>query len=95
MLSKRLIQVSVDELNQKTDLYVKWHVEKIGRKPISIGFSMKLKKGGVLGLPDLNEVYEKLKLFGIQDHQIDQLLKNHGNEYIMGNIAVVEKKLAE
>lgn len=36
---------------------------------------------------------EKLKAFGIQDHQIKKLLKAHTSQYLLANIAVVEEKL--
>ena len=93
MLTTRVIEVAIAEINEKTDLVVSYEVEKLGRRPISILFTMRLKKKKLLFATDHKEIGEKLKTFGIQDHQVKKLLKAHTPQYLLANIAVVEEKL--
>jgi plasmid replication initiation protein len=93
MLTKRVIENAVDEINEKTDLGVLFDVEKVGNKPHSIQFKMKLNKKGVLLSPDSKEIRKKLEAFHFSESEIKDLLKDHHSQYLLANIIVVEERL--
>ena len=93
MLTKRVIENSIKEINEKTDLNLDFGVEKIGNKPHSIQFKMKLNKRGLLLSPNTKEISKKLESFNFWEVEIKQLLKNHHSQYLLANIIVVEERL--
>ena len=81
MLTKRVIEKAIEEINEKTDLDVNFDVEKIGVKPHTIHFKMKLNKKGLLLSPDTEDISKKLKAFAFSPQEIKKLLHNHHNQY--------------
>ena len=93
MLTRRVIQNAVEEINEKTDLGVLFDVEKVGNKPHSVQFKMKINKRGVLLSPDSKEIRKKLEAFEFSESEIKDLLKDHHSQYLLANIIVVEERL--
>ena len=60
MFQRRVLNVAVEEINEKTDLQVAYEVERIGRKVLSIRFVMKINKNGIHFINN-SEISEKLK----------------------------------
>ena len=95
MLEERVIKKAVEEINKKTDILIEYDVERLGRSVESLIFRMKLKKGRLNLFPDNTEITKKLQALGVHDWQIKKLLKNHTEQYLLLNIAVIEKRLQE
>lgn len=95
MLTERVIEKAQGQINERTDLEFEYQVDRIGRRPQSLLFTMELKKKGILVNPNADAVAKKLAAFGIQNHQIDTLLKTHDLQYLLANIAIVEKRLSD
>lgn len=95
MLKKRVLDVAVNDINEKTDLSVSYELERHGRKIESIRFSVT----GTSKKPTLEEIYgeitERLRSFGLKDSQIKKVLEHHDQDYILANIAVVEESLGK
>ena len=64
MIRKRVLQVAVDEINSKTDIEVKFDLEKQGRRIIGINFKMRTRNNQpMVGIEQQDEIQKKLKLF--------------------------------
>lgn len=93
MLRKRVLDEAVRIINEKTPMTVSYRLIKKGRKIIAIDFYLS-GSYKVLKKEDVNsELIEKLKNFGIKDKAISNLLKQHHEDYILGNIVAVENQL--
>jgi plasmid replication initiation protein len=92
MLRKRVLEVAVAEINEKTDIEVSYELEKQGRKLIGILFKMKLKNEQPIGVEGQEELKSKLAHFGVNSEQIQYLLDHHDEQYIWANISVVEEQ---
>jgi plasmid replication initiation protein len=91
MVKKRVLEVAIQEINEKTDLLVGYELENEGRKIAAIVFMIQSKDSVEL-LDDTQEViWQKLKEFGIKEKQIKELLQKHDEQYLRANIAVVEE----
>ena len=92
MLKKRVLNVAVKEINEKTDLKVDCNFEKEGRKTIAINFIMKKQKAPW----DLEEkstaILNKLLWFWIKKVKAEELIKNHDEQYLRANIGIVEEQ---
>lgn len=93
MLTKRVIENAIEEINSKTDLNVDFEVEKIGNKPHTVQFKMKLNKRGLLLSPDTEDISKKLAVFDFSADEIKQLVHSHHSQYLLANIIVVEERL--
>ena len=93
MLTKRVIENAMEEINGKTDLNVSLDVEKLGNKPHTVQFKMKLNKRGLLLSPDTEDISKKLAVFKFTTEEIKQLLHSHHSQYLLANIIVVEERL--
>jgi hypothetical protein len=92
MLKKRVLEVAVTEINEKTDLKVSYTVERFGRKILSVRFKMSMDKKSLSGNKYL---IERLKVFGIHEKQIKKLLEKHDEDYILANLKAVEDRINE
>lgn len=92
MLRRRVLDVAVEEINEKTDMQVSYEFEKIGRKITAILFKMD-RKATVLDQHDPSTaIRERLKSFGLSEAKITSLLEHHDEGYLWVNIAVVEEQ---
>jgi len=93
MLRKRVLDIAVEEINEKTDLFVRYDLETVGRKTISIVFEM---RGNEVPFQEEETHYAiraKLERLGLKKPKIDELLTNHDEQYLRANIAIVEEKV--
>lgn len=94
MLQKRVIDMAVGEINQKTDLKVSYNLEREGRKITAILFKVH-STHQVETQASINEgIIHKLKELGIREAIAKELLEKHDEEYILANIRIVEEELA-
>ena len=95
MLRKRVLDKAIDEINEKTDIFVSYDLERAGRKVISILLHMKAKNKNQLTYHAPHAIEEKLKGFWINSKTIQTLLEERDEEYLLANIAIMEEKLKE
>jgi plasmid replication initiation protein len=95
MLRKRVLDVAVKEINEKSDVVVSYDVEREGRKYVAIVFKMSRQKDTLDEHNAEYEIREKLKSFGLNNNVIETLLENHDESYLWVNIAVVEEQYAK
>lgn len=93
MFRKRVLDVAVKEINDKTDINIGFELERSGRKIVAANFRVtgidKLKSKEHIN----QEIVNKLKRFWIKEIQIKELLAKHDEDYILANIVVVEQEL--
>lgn len=92
MLKKRVLDVAVDEINDKTDISVSYELERFGRKVIYIHFTMKVKKEALPINETHNEIRKKLDAMDVTKTKIEELIQHHDEQYLWANIAVVEQQ---
>jgi len=63
MLRKRVLDKAIDEINEKTDIFVSYDLERAGRKVISILLRMKARTKNQLTYHTPHAIEEKLKEF--------------------------------
>ena len=94
MLKKRILDVAIEEINEKTDLKVVYDLENEGRKITAIVFRV----SGITKFESeekMNEeIMQKLHAMGIRDATAKELLEKHDEDYILANIRFVEGELA-
>ena len=95
MLRKRVLDKAVDEINGKTDLFVAYDLEKVGRKTLAVLFKVKKRNQSLLPDNTQGAIEEKLKGFGIKTSLIKKLIKRHKGDYLWANIAIVEEQMAQ
>lgn len=95
MWKRRVLNKSVKELNEKTDLNISYDIERIGKKVSSItlsasanGKSFALKNG-----LDDDGLLQKLIAYEFSENKAKKILAQHDREYIWANIEVVEEKI--
>jgi len=93
MIKKRVLQVAIYEINDRTDIEVNYQLEKEGRKIKAIQFTMKPKKDIALGIEQHDEIISKLESFGIKKEKANQLLQRHDEQYLWANIGIVEEQM--
>ena len=94
MLRKRVLDVAVQEINEKTDLQVGYVLEKEGRKTQAISvFTMHVHEVPFQEEETHNAIMEKLQGFGIKKKKAGELLANHDEQYLWANIAIVEEQV--
>jgi len=92
MLKKRVLNVAVKEINEKTDLKVDCNFEKEGRKTIAINFIMKKQKTPWALEEKSTAILNKLLWFWIKKVKAEELIKNHDEQYLRANIGIVEEQ---
>ena len=95
MLRKRVIVPAVEETNEKTDLSVSYTLNRVGRKVMSVTFTVAQKYKKTATEPTNAELAKKLAHYGIKPRQIAMVLDKHDEDYIMANIAIVEEELQQ
>lgn len=95
MLHNRVIIKSQTEINEKTDLKIDHKIDRIGKKATSILFTMSLQKNGLLVMPDAGAITDQLSAVGLQDHQIEQVLKSHDLQYVQENFEIIQQRLSD
>lgn len=93
MFKKRVIDVAVDEINEKTELQVSYELLKEGRKITSICFAVGGQPFENTTNQSNTEILNKLEAYGVKKRQAQKLIENHDEDYILGNIRVVEEEL--
>ena len=92
MLRKRVLDVAITEINEKSDISASYTLEKVGRRVEYIIFSMQRKKEALDEHNVESAIRDKLKSFGLWDKVIEQLLERHDEAYLRLNISVVEEQ---
>ncbi len=93
MLKHRVLDIAVNEINEKTDIFVEYTLENMGRKVIALLLKVKPKNEGMLEHNARHSIREKLQAFGVSDKKIEALLKKHDEQYLWANISIVEEQL--
>jgi plasmid replication initiation protein len=93
MLKKRVLDIAVQEINEKTDITVSFDFEKIGRINTAVLFTMQPKQNTQEDNTLTDTVKTKLRFYGIQDETISQLIQKHDLEYILTNLQIVEEQI--
>lgn len=93
MLKKRVIDKAVEKINEKTPMTVSYDLIKTGRKVTDINFLVEWDFKHITREEINSEIVQKLKRFWIKDKQISQLFKQHDEDYLLANIAVLEGAL--
>lgn len=93
MLKKRVLEVALNEINEKTNLDVGCEFEKIGRTTTALLFTMKPKQGSIKDDSLIKSIYEKLVFYGIKPEIINNLIQKHDTEYILANLDIVEEQI--
>lgn len=93
MLRKKVIDVAVSEVNEKTELQIKYELIKTWRKVTDIQFYIKSKREESTFEKSSQQIVEKLRYYWYKDKQIKKLLDAHDGDYLMANIAVIEEYL--
>ena len=101
---RRVLDKAVDEVNTLSNLFVKPEIKKIGRKVVSIIFTLKEKpKKKKLGNCKSNDIGEKgknkeanllveklQKEFGLTPNQINKLFKRYDEKYVFEKIGLIK-----
>lgn len=95
MLKKRILDVAINEINEKTDISVSYELERYGRKVTHLLFSMSKKKTSLPSEEAQESIRKKLIAFGIKKSKVEQLLEYHDEQYLWENIAIVEQQAAK
>lgn len=94
MLQKRIIDVAVEEINEKTDLKAMYDLEREGRKITAIIFRVHATIKEETKTSTNEEIISKLKGLGIREATARELLEKHDEDYVLANIRIVEEELA-
>jgi len=92
MLKKRVLDVAVQEINEKTDINLSYELQRQGRKVLAIHLFVQAKKGKQTPQNTSSAIKQKLKAFGIKDQQIEALIAKRDEQYLWANIAIVEEE---
>ena len=93
MLRKRVLDKSIEEINEKTDIEVNFDLETEGRKFTAIVFQMKVKEQSSLQHDTHSQIIEKLISLGVKRTRASQLLEKHDEQYLRANISIVEEQV--
>lgn len=103
MLKKKVLDVAVSEINDKTDLMIDYTIVKEWRSISWINFVIwirqKTKQLGIQKVTfqntddDQKELIKSLMSFWIPELKATEIVSKYDREYILWNIAVVESKL--
>ena len=93
MLRKRVIDVAVKEINEKTDIQASYELQRSGRKVMAILFKIKGTAPSSKTIHKDEDIISKLAKYGIRQKQAEELLRKHDKDYILANIDVVEEDL--
>ena len=77
MLRKRVLEVAVNEINEKTIMNVSFDLERVGKRIEAINFTMKQKEEVLDQHDPTTAIREKLKSFGLSESKITSLLEHH------------------
>lgn len=93
MLKQRVLDVAVNEINEKTDIRVEYSLENLGRKVNALLLKVSPKDEKMEEHNAGQSIKEKLHAFGLNDKKIEGLLKKHDEQYLWANIGIVEEQL--
>jgi plasmid replication initiation protein len=93
MLKHRVLDVAVNEINEKTDIKVGYTLENVGRKVTALLLNVVPKDEKMVAHNASQSIREKLHEFGVNDKKTEALLKKHDEQYLWANIAIVEEQL--
>lgn len=92
MLRKRVLDKSIQEINEKTDIKVKYDLERDGRKFTAINFVMEVKEKEGCQFKTKQKIQDKLLSLGVKKVRAAQLVKKHDEQYLRANISIVEEQ---
>lgn len=95
MLKKRALEAAISEVNEKTDIEVTCSFDNVGRKVTTVHFQMVPKKERFEQKVSHEKIRKKLIEFGVEEWQIEELLKVHDEEYLRANIRIVTEDFKE
>lgn len=90
----KVLKVAQKELEEKTDISFDFEEIKAGRKVAKINFIIKRQAVEQLELLPIEEpdgLISRLKGFGLTEIQIDHIVNNYDEEYILENLKIVER----
>jgi len=98
---RRVLDISHDEINAKTDLRMSWQPIKTGRKVTAIHFKFKVVKPQVTlnnreeTNQDTQRVFKRLCKHGIEENAARTIIADYDDEYITFHIDLLETKLRD
>lgn len=95
-LKRRVLDKSVDEINNLTDIHVEPEIQYVSRKPHRIRFKIKSRNSKKLTIePENNSIVSCLQTeFGLSLNKIDSLLEKYDINYLKEKIALVKNSMA-
>lgn len=90
----RVLKAAQKELEDKTDIAFDFEEIKVGRKVKKINFIIKrqsMEEVMISPAEKLNDLVARLQEFGLTDIQIDYIVKNYEESYIVENLKIVER----
>lgn len=91
MLKKRVLDVAMQEINNKTDIQASYELERLWRQATAILFKMQPKNKVTGDVKD--SVRKKLKFYGVSPQRIEELLQRHDLQYLQANITIAEEQI--
>lgn len=95
MLRKRVLDKAIEEINEKTDIFVSYDLEKNGRKIEAILLKVASRSKEQLPADTTKAIEDKLKQYWIKHKTIETLLKKHDLQYLWANITIVEEQIKQ
>lgn len=93
MFQKRVLDPSINEVNSKTDLTIKYEPVLENGKYVKIIFTIGTTDKGILQDEIEGYIVERLTDFGLKRTQIASALKYNDHDYLIGNIKVIEEEI--
>lgn len=95
MMLKKVVLSGIEEIEKNTSLKVSYEIERNGRKITHIRFKMYRNEVKITKEDTNKKIVDRLRYFGFNKNQIKLLLKQHDEDYLLANIAVIEDQLAK
>ena len=95
MLKKRILDIPIQEINNKTDIFISYQLERSGRLTTAILFTMNGKKESQQGSSDYKTISERLSYYGVKQNKIDELIAKHDEQYLLANLEIVEEQISK
>ena len=93
MLKTRVLDKAVNEINEKTDVTLSYKLTTKGRKVNAIHLHIQTRNKNLLMHNKPDAIEQKLKAFWIREKRVKAILKEHDEQYLRANIAIVEEQV--
>lgn len=94
MLKKRVLDVAVEEINDKTDVSIDYELENEGRRISAIRLQFTPKE--LYPLKEQTSTHSltaRLQKFGLKTNKIETLMDAHTEQFLHANIEAVEEQI--